>query len=150
MSYSWLTKHLNRKKPLGKSIIFSIAFIIVNSLGLTAIRANELIQPIDLQQPVDIQSNGRVFRAFKSIVDRYDCLSPSAETRSNEIRQIERNKFAKDLHDCTDRIKDLAGIATADLETLNQLQIEFATELTAIKGKNGAIVTGTIRTVFSF
>jgi hypothetical protein len=143
MSYSWLTKHLNRKEPLGKSIVFSIAFIIVNNLGLTAVRSNEIIQPlakplgtrIDLQQSVDIKSSDRAFRSFKSIVDRYNCLSPSAETRSSEIRQIERTKFAKDLNDCTDRIKDLTAISLADLEILQQLQTEFATELTALNGK---------------
>ncbi len=136
---------------LTKAFLWQIAFIIVNSLGLTTVQASESIQPlakpllgtrryangtrIDLQQPVNLKSSDRAFQSFKSIVDRYDCLSPSAETRSAEISRIERNKFAKDLNDCADRIKYLTGIAPTDLETLQQLQIEFATELTALKGK---------------
>jgi Carbohydrate-selective porin, OprB family len=126
---------LNRRRPLGNSIAFSIAFIIFSNLGLTTVRANESIQLIDLQAAEDLKSSDRAFQSFKSIVDRYDCLSPSAETRSNQIQQIERTKFAKDLNDCVDRIKGLAGISPADLETIRQLQIEFTTELTALKGK---------------
>ncbi|WP_310413647.1 hypothetical protein [Chamaesiphon sp. OTE_8_metabat_110] len=122
MLYFWrrlLIKHLNRRQPLGRSITFSIVFVIVNYLGLTTVRANEPIQQIDLQQSVDLKSSDRAFRSFKSIVDRYNCLSPSAETRSNQIQQIDRTKFAKDLPDCTDRIKNIAEIDPADLETLS-------------------------------
>lgn len=129
-----MPKHLGTQKLLLPSVTFSIAFIIFNSLGLTTVRAKEPIQPIDIQQSVDIKSNNRAFRSFKSIAKRYNCLSPSAEASFDEVRQIDRNKFAKDLNDCTDRIKNLAGIAPADLEILNQLQTEFATELTALKG----------------
>jgi Carbohydrate-selective porin, OprB family len=121
--------------PLGMRIIFLVVFIISNSLGSTTVRANESIQPIDLQQPLDLKSNDRAFRAFKSIVDRYDCLSASTETSFDRISQIERAKFAKDLNSCTEQIQDLAGVAPADLEILRQLQIEFATELTALKSK---------------
>ena len=116
MLYFWhklLLNQLNRRKPFGKSIAFSIAFIVFNSFGLTTVQANEPIQTIDLQQSVNVKSSDRAFRSFKSIVDRYDCLSPSAETRSNEIKQIERTKFAKDLKDCTDRIRNIAEIANS-------------------------------------
>jgi hypothetical protein len=116
-----------------RSIVFSITLIIFNSLGLTAIGANESIQPIDLQQPSDLKSSDR---AFKSIVDRYDCLSAATDTSFDRISQIdsrsetlrERAKFAKDLNSCTEQIQDLAGVAPADLEILKQLQSEFATE----------------------
>ena len=144
MLYFWhklLLNQLNRRKPFGKSIAFSIAFIVFNSFGLTTVQANEPIQTIDLQQSVNVKSSDRTFRSFKSVVDRYDCLSPSAETRSNEIKQIERTKFAKDLKDCTDRIRNIAETAPTDLETLRQLQTEFATELTALIGKIERIET---------
>ncbi|WP_309745428.1 carbohydrate porin [Chamaesiphon sp. OTE_20_metabat_361] len=140
-----MIKHLNRRQPLGRSITFSIVFVIVNYLGLTTVRANEPIQQIDLQQSVDLKSSDWAFRSFKSIVDRYNCLSPSAETRSNQIQQIDRTKFAKDLHDCTDRIKNIAEIDPADLETLSQLQIEFSTEVTALKGKLERLETDVIK-----
>jgi hypothetical protein len=142
MSYFWLTKHLNRKTPFDKSIAFLLAFIIVNSLGLTAVRANEPIQPIvskpkvgNLQPTVDIKSSDRSFRSFKSIVDRYNCLSASTETNFDRLSQIDRNKFARDLNSCIDRLQDLVGIAPADLEILRQLQTEFSAELTALNGK---------------
>jgi hypothetical protein len=115
-----------------RSIAFSITFIIFNSLGLITVRANESIQPIDLQQPSDLKSSDRV---FKSIVDRYDCLSASSETSFDRISQVDRTKFAKDLNSCTEQMKDLVGVAPADLEILKQLQAEFATELTALKSK---------------
>jgi hypothetical protein len=126
-----------------RSIVFSITLIIFNSLGLTAIGANESIQPIvgeptggNLQPPSDLKSSDRAFRAFKSIVDRYDCLSAATDTSFDRISQIdsrfetlrERAKFAKDLNSCTEQIQDLAGVAPADLEILKQLQSEFATE----------------------
>jgi Carbohydrate-selective porin, OprB family len=129
--------------PLGMRIIFLVVFIIFNSLSSTTVRANESIQPINLQQPSDLKSNDRVLRAFKLIVDRYDCLAASTETSfvgvasplENRTSQIDRSKFAKDLNSCTEQIQDLAGVAPADLEILRQLQIEFATELTALKSK---------------
>jgi hypothetical protein len=138
MLYFWcelLRKYLHRQSSLGASITLSIAFIIGNSLGSTAVRANEPIQQIELQQSVDIKPSDRAFRSFKAIVKRYNCLSESAATGYDNVRQIDRTKFAKDLNDCTDRIADLAGIAPADLETLQQLQTEFATELRSIDGK---------------
>ncbi|PSB54573.1 iron uptake porin [Chamaesiphon polymorphus] len=118
-----------------RSIAFSIAFIIFNSLGSNSVRSHETIEPNYLQQPVNIKSSDRAFRAFTSIVNRYNCLSPSTETSFDRISQIDRNNFARYLNYCTDRIKDLAGIAPTDLETLRQLQIEFATELTTLKSK---------------
>lgn len=117
------------------SVASSISFIIFNSLGLTSIRANEPTQLIDLQQPGDLKSSDWQFRSFKSIVKRYNCLPPSAEASFDDISQVARNKFAKDLNDCVDRIKDLSGIAPVDLDILKQLQTEFATELTALKGE---------------
>jgi hypothetical protein len=108
---------------LGMRIIFLFVFIIFNSLGSTTVRANESIQPINLQQPLDLKSSDRAFRAFKSIVDRYDCLSASTETSFDRISQIDRAKFSKDLNSCTEQIQDLAGVAPADLEILRQLQI---------------------------
>jgi Carbohydrate-selective porin, OprB family len=154
MFYFWyksLVEQINNQNSLGMKITFSIALSIFSSIGLTAVSANELIQPIDLQQPSDLKSSDRAFRAFKSISDRYDCLSASSETSLDRISQIdsrsvgvasraektlrERAKFAKNLNYCAEQIQDLAGVAPADLEILRQLQTEFATELTALKSK---------------
>jgi porin len=146
MFYFWcksLVERINKYNSLGIKITFSVALIIFNSLGLTAVRANESIQPIDLKAAEDLKSIDRAFRAFKSIFDRYDCRSASSETSLDRTSQIdsrsetlrERAKFAKDLNSCTEQIQDLVGVAPADLEILKQLQIEFATELTALKSK---------------
>ena len=70
---------------LVKPFLWQIAFIIVNSFGLTAVRSNETIQPIDLQHPVDVKSSDRAFRSFRSIVKQYDCLSESATTSFDRI-----------------------------------------------------------------
>lgn len=118
-----------------RSIACSIAFIIVNSLGSNTVRSNEISQPNALEQSVDLKSSDRAFRSFKSIVDRYNCLSESAITSFDGIDRIDRTKLAIALNSCTDRLKDLIGIAPADLEILQQLQTEFATELTALNGK---------------
>jgi hypothetical protein len=60
--YFWhrlLSEQRNRQKLLDMSITFSLALIIVNNLGLTAVRANEPIQPIELHQHTDIKSSDR-------------------------------------------------------------------------------------------
>jgi hypothetical protein len=118
-----------------RSIYFSIAFIMFDSLGSNTVRANETIQQIDLQQPVDIKSSDRVFQSFRSIVKRYNCLSPSTETSFDRIQQITRNKFAQELNDCVDRLKNSVAVASEDLNILQQLQTEFAAEITALYGK---------------
>jgi hypothetical protein len=115
-----------------KSIAFLITFILVHSLGLTAVRSNELS---------DIKPSDWSYRSLQSLVDRYDCLSASAETTFDGISQIDRNKFASDLNICTQQIKDLVGVAPADLEILKQLQTEFVTELTALNNKLNRLET---------
>ncbi len=118
-----------------RSIACSIAFIILNNLGSNTVRSNETIQPIDLQQPVNIKSSDWQFRSFRLIVKRYSCLSASTETSFDRISQIDRNDFARYLNACTNQMKDRIGIAPADLEILKQLQTAFAAELTALTGK---------------
>jgi hypothetical protein len=78
--------------PLDKSISFLITFILVHSLGLTAVRANELsdqmVNPIEV---IDIKPSNWSYRSFQSLVKRYDCLSASAETTFDGISQIGLN-----------------------------------------------------------
>jgi Carbohydrate-selective porin, OprB family len=122
--------------PWYKSIAFFISFILVHSLGLTAVQSNELSDLIlSSSEVTDVNPNDWSYRSFQSLVKRYDCLSTSADTTFDRISQIGRNKFASDLNICNQQMKNLVGIAPADLETLKQLQTEFATELTSLTNK---------------
>jgi Carbohydrate-selective porin, OprB family len=133
---------------LSRLLAAVVPVIICHNIDLTEVRANELParwhnsrQIIDRYQTSTISPTDWKFRSFRSIVKRYDCLSAATETSFDGISPIDRNKFARDLNSCTDRIKDLAEVAPADLETLRQLQTEFATELTALNNKLNRLET---------
>ncbi len=121
---------------LNHALSVLITAIFLHSFGSMAVTASELPDLINpCSKATEIDPRDWSFRSFKSIVKRYGCLSVSTETSFDRVSQIDRTKFAEDLNDCIESIKDLAGIAPTDLETLRQLQIEFATEITALTGK---------------
>ena len=137
-------------RSLAQSLGTIVALMLFHPLGLKAIRANEL-NPVpsysseitDLKQPAKVEPDDWTFRAVRSLVNRYNCSSTDADRHFDEDRQIDptpttqsqRERLAIDLITCTERIKDLVGVAPADLEILRQLQAEFATELANLKDK---------------
>ena len=84
-------------------------------------------------KPVTIQQTDRVFEDWQSLVERYNCSLDYPD------RDLTRAEFAAGLHTCLDRVKaSIAAAPTdpatqADLATLQKLQAEFATELTALR-----------------
>jgi BMFP domain-containing protein YqiC len=92
-----------------------------------------------VSQLADVQPTDWAFQALQSLVERYGCIAgyPDRSFRGN--RGMTRSEFAAGLNACVDRINEQIGAIDAvkkeDLQTLQRLQIDFATELTTLKGR---------------
>jgi hypothetical protein len=110
-----------------------------------------LIPPIAqitaVSQLTDVQPTDWAFQALQSLVERYGCIAgyPDRSFRGN--RGMTRSEFAAGLNACLDRINEQIGAIVAvkkeDLQTLQRLQTDFATELTALKGRVDQLETAT-------
>ena len=88
----------------------------------------------------DLQLPDWALSALQKLDDRYDCIEDNTDLN----RQLTRAKFAAKLNICLSRANEsLASSptdpATKDLEIIQKLQAEFATELTALRGRVEAI-----------
>ncbi|MFS0516017.1 iron uptake porin [Nostoc sp. UIC 10607] len=89
----------------------------------------------------DVQPTDWAFQAIQSLVERYGCIAgyPSGDFRGN--RALSRYEFAAGLNACLDRINELIATSTQnlvtkeDLAALQNLREQFASELTALRGK---------------
>ncbi|MBD2058168.1 carbohydrate porin [Oculatella sp. FACHB-28] len=103
---------------------------------------SELVgQVTSVNQLSDVQPTDWAFQALQSLVERYGAIAgyPDGIYRGN--RAITRYEFAAGLNAALDRINELiaAGLADAatgeDLETIQRLQEEFASELAVLRGR---------------
>ncbi|MBD2069676.1 carbohydrate porin [Leptolyngbya sp. FACHB-671] len=98
-------------------------------------------QVTSVNQLSDVQPTDWAFQALQSLVERYGAIAgyPDGIYRGN--RAITRYEFAAGLNAALDRINELiaAGLADAatgeDLETIQRLQEEFASELAVLRGR---------------
>jgi len=98
-------------------------------------------QVTSVSQLSDVQPTDWAFQALQSLVERYGCIAgyPNGTFRGN--RALTRYEFAAGLNACLDRVNELIAAGTSnlvrreDLITLQRLQQEFATELTALRGR---------------
>ncbi|MBU7585266.1 MAG: carbohydrate porin [Nostoc sp. TH1S01] len=101
----------------------------------------ELAQLTSVSQLSDIQPTDWAFQALQSLVERYGCIAgyPNGAYRGN--RAISRYEFAAGLNTCLARIQELiittkdTLITTTDLDLIQKLQIEFASELATIRNR---------------
>lgn len=102
---------------------------------------NPMSQVTSVSQLKDVQPTDWAFQALQSLVERYGCIAgyPDGNYRGN--RALTRYEFAAGLNACLNRVNELIATATADAVTredlarLGKLQQEFATELTALRGR---------------
>jgi len=95
----------------------------------------------------DVQPTDWAFQALQSLVERYGCIAgyPNGTYRGN--RAMTRYEFAAGLNACLNRVNELIATATSDvvnkqdLATLQRLQEEFSSELTALRGRVDALET---------
>ncbi|WP_310412501.1 iron uptake porin [Chamaesiphon sp. OTE_8_metabat_110] len=77
--------------------------------------------------------------ALQQLDDRYNCIEESTDL----ARGVTRAKFAERLNICLSLANESIPVPTpatkAELETIQKLQAEFATELTALRGRVEAI-----------
>ncbi|WP_309743208.1 iron uptake porin [Chamaesiphon sp. OTE_20_metabat_361] len=77
--------------------------------------------------------------ALRQLDDRYNCIEESTDLD----RGVTRAKFAERLNICLSLANESIPVPTpatkAELETIQKLQAEFATELTALRGRVEAI-----------
>ncbi|MBD2386059.1 iron uptake porin [Cylindrospermum sp. FACHB-282] len=94
-----------------------------------------------VSQLSDIQPTDWAFTALQSLVERYDVIAGYADGTFKGKRPLTRYEFAAGLQAVLDKINQLVAagltekIKKADLETLQKLQTEFATELTNLTGR---------------
>ncbi|AFY72547.1 carbohydrate-selective porin [Synechococcus sp. PCC 7502] len=102
---------------------------------------NITAQVTSVSQLSDVQPTDWAFTSLQSLVERYGCIAgyPNATFRGNRV--LSRYEFAAGLNACLDKINQIISTGLADkvgkedLATLQKLQAEFATELTALKGR---------------
>ncbi len=88
----------------------------------------------------DVQPTDWAFQALQSLVERYGCIAgyPDGTFRGN--RALTRYEFAAGLNACMDKISELiganaGGVKKEDLNKLQKLQEQFATELATLRGR---------------
>ena len=102
---------------------------------------NSAGQVTSVSQLSDVRPTDWAFQALQSLVERYGCIAgyPDGTFRGN--RALTRYEFAAGLNACLNRVNELIAAGTSDLVrredlvTLRRLQEEFATELTALRGR---------------
>lgn len=106
-----------------------------------AVEAAPLAQVTSVSQLSDVSPTDWAFQALQSLVERYGCIAgyPDATYRGN--RSLSRYEFAAGLNACMDRINELVTASTenfvgqTDLDVLQKLQAEFASELSVLRGR---------------
>jgi hypothetical protein len=104
-------------------------------------QSNPLEQVTSVSQLSDVQPTDWAFQALQSLVERYGCIAgyPTGDFRGN--RALTRYEFAAGLNACLNRVNELIATTTEnlatkeDLATLQKLQEQFASELTALRGR---------------
>lgn len=100
---------------------------------------NFLVQSTNVSQLKDVQPGDWAYEALRGLVDRYGCIVgfPNGTYGGNEA--LTRYEFAAGLNSCLQQIERLIAtsqtVAQDDLETIQRLNREFASELALVKSK---------------
>lgn len=102
-------------------------------------------QRTSVTQLSDVQPTDWAFQALQSLVERYGVIAgyPDGTFRGN--RAMTRYEFAAGLNAALDRVSELIAegladkVSKEDLEALQRLQAEFATELATLRGRVDAL-----------
>ena len=106
-------------------------------------------QVTSVSQLSDVQPTDWAFQALQSLVERYGVIAGYPNQTFKGNRTITRYEFAAGLNAALTRINELVGTGSSDLvkkedlETLQTLQNQFATELEQLRGKVDLLETRT-------
>ncbi len=117
----------------------------VPSHGVKQLTRRSRAQRTSVTQLSDVQPTDWAFQALQSLVERYGVIAgyPDGTFRGN--RAMTRYEFAAGLNAALDRVSELIAegladkVAKEDLEALQRLQAEFATELATLRGRVDAL-----------
>ncbi len=102
---------------------------------------NDAIEQItSVSQLSDVKPSDWAFQALQSLVERYGCIAGYNDRTFRGNRALSRYEFAAGLNACLTKINELLSATSnsvnkGDLTTIQKLQQEFATELTALRGR---------------
>jgi hypothetical protein len=106
-----------------------------------AAESSDLAQFNSVSQLSDVKPGDWAFQALQSLVERYGCIAGYPDRTYRGDRGLSRFEFAAGLNACMDRINELIASSSqtfaskADVETLQKLQSDFASELAMLKGR---------------
>lgn len=98
-------------------------------------------QVTSVSQLTDVRPTDWAFQALQSLVERYGCIVGYPDRTYRGNRALSRYEFAAGLNACLDRVNELISASTADfvkkedLELLEKLQAEYATDLATLRGR---------------
>jgi Carbohydrate-selective porin, OprB family len=134
--------------PLPSQELMSLPKILPPNSQLTDSRIGAPILSTDgisVSPSSDLQIPDWALSALQKIDIRYDCIEDNTDLVGKaspvENRELTRAKFAAKLNICLSRANESIASSPADpatkedLETIQKLQAEFATELTALRGR---------------
>lgn len=102
---------------------------------------NTVTQVTSVSQFSDVKPTDWAFQALQSLVERYGCIVGYPDKTFRGNRALTRYEFAAGLNACINRINELIAASTADLvkkddlDELQKLQEEFASELAQLQGR---------------
>ena len=104
-------------------------------------RRRKKTQVTSVSQLSDVQPTDWAFQALQSLVERYGCIVGYPDQTFQGNRTLTRYEFAAGLNLCLTQINDIlqenssTSVSQNDLQTLERLQTDFATELVELRGK---------------
>ncbi|MEM9976211.1 MAG: iron uptake porin [Cyanobacteria bacterium P01_D01_bin.2] len=107
--------------------------------GLPA--ATELAQVTNVSELDDVLPTDWAYVALTRLVEDYGCLEGYPDSLFRGDQAMARYEFAAGLNACLDVIISLIGPADSDLDTIQRLQEDFATELASIRSRIDGLET---------
>lgn len=98
-------------------------------------------QVTSVSQLSDVKTSDWAFQALQALVERYGCVVGYPDQTFRGNRALTRYEFAAGLNACMNRINELIAASTTDLvkkedlDSLQKLQEEFASELAQLQGR---------------
>lgn len=102
---------------------------------------NTQVRVTSVSQLSDVNPTDWAFQALQSLIERYNCMIGYPDLTYQGNRTLTRNEFATALATCLNQVNKLIAADKADLVNkedllaLQQLQSEFAAELSDVQGR---------------
>ncbi|MEH2337379.1 iron uptake porin [Nostoc sp.] len=118
-----------------------------SKVPVLGVSSDRMEQVTSVSQLSDVNPRDWAFQALQSLVERYGVITGYPDGTFKGNRALTRYEFAAGLNAALDRLNELIATSTGelipkeDLATLQKLQEQFASELTALRKKVDALET---------